>query len=149
MNQKYIALLTKRIEKLEEKDFDLEAWKSATVSTMEGFMKESDPRIKKINELKIDYSSWALRDATSKYNPEETCKKKGKEILQAIIDELEIESEMQGEAVSILEILEKHLDKKTIQSLDETEDTETVLSILKREKKESLAKALSEILSVQ
>lgn len=148
MNKKYITLLNKRIEKLDESEFDLEAWKSATISTMEGFLPETDPRIKKIDQLKIDYSSWALRDATSKYNPTETCKKKGKEILQAIIDELEIEAEMQEEATSVMSILERYFAKATLDSIEDSNTADDIFKILKKEKKESLAKALSGILTV-
>lgn len=148
MNKKYTALLGKRIEKLDEPDFDLEAWKSATISTMEGFLPQSDARIKKINDLKVDYSSWALRDATSKYNPTETCKKKGKEILQAVIDELEIEAEEEESATSVIGILSNHLPKASVKAIESSRDQQELVKILKKEKKDSLANALAEILSV-
>ncbi len=88
--EKYIAILQKQIEKLKDPDFDLEAWKSAAQSRLSSIFGENDSRIKQINELKIDYSSWALRDSHSGYKPIETCKKKGKEIIESLIDEIEI-----------------------------------------------------------
>ena len=90
MKENYIKLIAKRIEHLDGPEFDLEAWKGGTVSVIERIFGEGDPRIKKIADLKIDYSSWALRDATSTYNPTETCKKKGKEILSTLIEEIDL-----------------------------------------------------------
>ena len=90
MKDKFIKLLERQIERLELSDFDLEAWKAGTVSALTRVFNESDARIAQIENLKIDYSSWALRDSNSKYNPVETCKKKGKSILETAIDELSI-----------------------------------------------------------
>lgn len=89
MKKQVIKLLEKQIEKLEQPDFDLEAWKSATIAVLSRIFGESDGKVKQITDLKIDYSSWALRDSNAKYKPVETCKKKGHAILEAAIDEIE------------------------------------------------------------
>ncbi|MCR9249057.1 MAG: hypothetical protein NXI20_01480 [bacterium] len=89
-SEKYIAVLRKQIDKLDEEDFDLEAWKSSAQSRLASIFGENDARIKQINDLKIDYSSWALRDSNSRYKPVETCKKKGREIIESLIDEIDI-----------------------------------------------------------
>ncbi len=92
MNKKkqYITVLQKQIDLLEDPSFDLEAWKSAAQSRLSNIFGENDPRIRQIHDLKIDYSSWALRDSNSKYKPVETCKKKGRAIVESLIDEIEL-----------------------------------------------------------
>lgn len=90
MIDKYTKFLKNQISKLDLEDFDLEAWKSATVAALERIYDKTDPKIRQIEQLKIDYSSWALRDSNANYKPVETCKKKGREVLQTAIDELEI-----------------------------------------------------------
>ncbi|MEM6830162.1 MAG: hypothetical protein AAGA66_00675 [Bacteroidota bacterium] len=90
MNAQYIQLLTRQIEKLENEDFDLEAWKTGSVAVVQRIFGETDPRAKQIDQLKIDYSSWALRDSNAHYKPIETAKRKGKEVLLTAIEEIEL-----------------------------------------------------------
>ena len=90
MKAQYIKLLKKQIEKLENEDFDLEAWKTSSIAVLHRIFGEADPRANQIEQLKIDYSSWMLRDSNSKYKPIETAKRKGKEILNTAIEEIEI-----------------------------------------------------------
>ena len=90
MKDQYIALLKKQIEKLSNDDFDLEAWKTSAITVLHRIFGETDPRAKQVDQLKIDYSSWALRDSNAKYKPVETAKRKGKEILNTAIEEIEI-----------------------------------------------------------
>ena len=63
---------------------------------------ERDPRIKQVENLKIDYSSWALRDSNSHYKPVETAKLKGKEIMITAIEEIEIFGAPENQATEIL-----------------------------------------------
>ena len=90
MKSKQVKLLQNQINKLTSDSFDLEAWKSATEACLIRVFGNTDSRIQQIRELKIDYGSWALRDAQGDYNPLKTCKKKGEEILLSAIDEIEI-----------------------------------------------------------
>ncbi|MEM0938447.1 MAG: hypothetical protein AAF600_01085 [Bacteroidota bacterium] len=90
MKSQYIKLLKKQIEKLDQEDFDLEAWKTSTISVLHRIFGEIDSRAKQIDNLKIDYSSWALRDSNSHYKPIETAKRKGKEVLNTAVEEIEI-----------------------------------------------------------
>lgn len=90
MKSQYIKLLKKQIQKLEDEHFDLEAWKTSAITVIHRIFGESDLRSKQIENLKIDYSSWALRDSNSNYKPVETAKLKGKEVLNTAIDEIEI-----------------------------------------------------------
>ena len=73
-----------------EDDFDLELWKSTTILLLTRIFGEENAYSKEINNLKADYSSWSLRDATANYNPKEACKKAGQEILELAIAELSL-----------------------------------------------------------
>ncbi len=86
---KEIKLLETQLQKLDQKDFDLEAWKQYTVVLLARIFGPDDPKIKQVEKIEYDFSSWSLRDTTGKSAYMETCKKLGREILQASIDELE------------------------------------------------------------
>ena len=90
MKSQYIKLLKKQISKLEEENFDLEAWKTSAIAVLHRVFGDTDSRAKQIDQLKIDYSSWALRDSNSNYKPVETAKRKGKEVLNTAIEEIEL-----------------------------------------------------------
>ncbi|GAB4249034.1 MAG: hypothetical protein Tsb0034_28400 [Ekhidna sp.] len=102
MKSQYIKLLKKQIAKLEDEQFDLEAWKTSSITVLERIFGENDPRARQIENLKIDYSSWALRDSNSKYKPIETAKLKGKEVLNTAIDEIEIFGAPENDVEAVL-----------------------------------------------
>ncbi|MEO9482850.1 MAG: hypothetical protein ABJG47_05365 [Ekhidna sp.] len=102
MKAQYIKLLKKQITKLEDEHFDLEAWKTSAITVLQRIFGASDLRAKQIEQLKIDYSSWALRDSNSNYKPVETAKLKGKEILNTAIDEIEIFGAPENHAMDVL-----------------------------------------------
>ena len=85
---KEIKLLEDQIEKLDIKAFDLDAWKQYTIVLLARIFGENNQKIKQIEKIEYDYSSWALRDTSGSTSYLETCKKLGKEILLASIDEL-------------------------------------------------------------
>ena len=89
MDQRYLALLKNQLEKLEMEDFDLDAWKGSTTALLNRIYGENSPQANQVEKLKIDYSSWSLRDSSSTYNPEQSCKQQGKAILEMVIMELE------------------------------------------------------------
>lgn len=86
---KPIAVLKKQLAKLDNENFDLEAWKSSSLVFLSRLFGDKDTKVKQIQGLKIDYGSWTLRDASSSYNPVSSCKKQGREIIEAAINELE------------------------------------------------------------
>lgn len=102
MKKQYIELLNRQIGKLEDEAFDLEAWKSSTLAVLTKVFGSLDPKIKQIDQLKIDYSSWALRDSNANYRPIETAMKKGREILRTAIDEIEIFGAGEDNATDII-----------------------------------------------
>ncbi|MCF8229763.1 MAG: hypothetical protein K9G58_04690 [Bacteroidales bacterium] len=88
MAQKEIELLKKQIEKLDQKDFDLEAWKNYTNIILGRIFGENSQKIDQIRKIEYEHSSWSLRD-TSGTSAIQACKDMGKEILNASIAELE------------------------------------------------------------
>jgi hypothetical protein len=89
MALKEIKLLKNQIEKLEDKEFDLDAWKKYTIILLARIFGDNSQKIRQIESIDYDFSSWALRDTTGSSSYVDTCKKLGQEILQASIDELE------------------------------------------------------------
>lgn len=85
---KEIELLKNQIDKLYAKDFDLEAWKQYTIVLLARIFGPDNQKIKQIEKIEYDFSSWALRDTSGKNSYMDTCKSLGKEIMTASIDEL-------------------------------------------------------------
>lgn len=130
MKNPHIALLKKQVKKLDSPDFDLEAWKVSTQLLLNQIFGTFDPKTLAIRDLKIDYSSTMLRDSNADYKPLETCKKKGREVLELAIDELEM-------AI---------LPESELKKLIDTGDKEGLLNYLKKQKKEELIDLISAIL---
>ena len=89
MVEKYINSLNKQIERLNAKDFDLEAWKSSTIVLLERIFGRDSQKITQIENVKFDFGSWSLRDSSAGRTPLDSCKMRGKEILEIAIEELE------------------------------------------------------------
>ena len=83
---------------------------------MLGFL-ERTVQIKQIEKIEYDFSSWSLRDTTGKSEYLDTCKKLGREVVQASIDELktfglpetDIDKEQYFPSKIIIEALEEDL----------------------------------------
>lgn len=87
--KKEIDLLRQQINKLNAADFELEAWKTYTIILLERIFGSGSQKIKQIQNINYDYSSWSLRDTSGRGSNIDTCKKMGWEILTASIQELE------------------------------------------------------------
>ena len=131
MNHPHTPLLKKQIKKLDSPDFDLEAWKISTQLLLGNVFGAFDQKTIAIRDLKIDYSSTMLRDSNADYKPVETCKKKGHEILELAVDELELTNVPESEL------------KKLVSS----GSNESLLAYLKKQKKEHLVDLVMEMLS--
>ena len=84
-----VKVLKDQIEKLDAKDFDLNAWKNFTLLLLERIFGQKTKKIEAIQKIKYDQGSWVLRDETGYTNSMEACKKLGREILEEAIVELE------------------------------------------------------------
>ncbi len=89
MYKNEIKLLKGRIERLDAESFDLEAWKSATVVNLDRIFGPGNRKSAQIEKIRYEQSSWALRDAKGSNNLIDSCKKQGKEVLLAAIEELQ------------------------------------------------------------
>lgn len=89
MVEKQLELLKKQIEKLDDKEFDLEGWKSSTKVILSRVFGENNQGIKAIDNIKFDSGGWAIGDASHFWDNMDSCKKQGKDILEACITELE------------------------------------------------------------
>ena len=89
MKDQYITLLRKQIEKLESKEFDLDSCKDSTILVLDRIFGKDSEKIKRITEIHYDMSSWSLRDTLGTSAHFDTCKKKGREILEVCILEIE------------------------------------------------------------
>jgi len=86
MVDKEVSILREQIQKLETKDFDLEAWKIFTINILERIFGADSHKISQLKELKYDFSSWSLRDTSGTTG---SIKKKARVILESSINELE------------------------------------------------------------
>ena len=144
MKTEYIELLKKRIDGLANKDFDLEVWKSGTTILLSRIFGKRNSYSKEIEDLKVDYSSWSLRDATSDYNPKETCKRIGGEILELALAELQLSTNKEKSIQSITEMLEDKSGK--LKEAIENKDEKVILSLLNKEDKNHLTRLLVKLL---
>ena len=87
--EKHISMLQGQIDKLDQKPFDLESWKKYTIVLLSSIFGDDSQKIKQVEKIEYEYTSWSLRDTTGHSSYLESCKKLGREILQVAIMELE------------------------------------------------------------
>lgn len=156
MAEKEIALLNEQIVRLDEKNFDLDAWKNHTVIILERIFGEDNSKIKMIKSLHYDYSSWNLRDtaATGKTKDKDPVRLQADEILKAAIAELNnfgLPQEI-NEKQKLWEFLQDELTGKQIkeiQTLIKSENPENINKIAKilgNIEKENLVKTVAKLL---
>ena len=88
-SSKEIVLLNDLLNRLEEPDFKLDAWKSHALILLERIFGNQSQKFRQVEKINYDYSSWSLRDTSGSSGNLESCKKLAKEIIQASIEELE------------------------------------------------------------
>ncbi len=145
MKTEYIDLLNKRIDRLAEKDFDLDVWKSGTTILLRLIFGKGNSYSKEIEDLKVDYSSWSLRDATSDYNPKETCKRCGHEILELAIVELKLSKNKEKSIQSFSGLLQDKSGK--LEEAIANKDEQAILNLLNKENKDHLTRLLAKLLA--
>ena len=122
MAEKEITLLKEQIERLDEIKFDLEAWKNRTVIFLERIFGKESPKLKMIQNLHYDYSSWSLRDtfAGGSAKDKDPVRIQAKEILEATIAELgSLGLPQEKKAKSkVRELLEDDLTGKQMKEID-------------------------------
>jgi len=157
MAEKEIALLKEQIERLGEEKFDLEAWKNRTVIFLERVFGKDSPRLKMIQNLHYDYSSWSLRDtfAGGSAKDKDPVRIQAKEILEATIAELEslgLPQEKKDKA-KVRELLEDELTGKQMKEIDallmadDADKTEKIAAFLEPVGSETLAAVIAKLLT--
>lgn len=161
MKEQYIKLIKNQIEKLNSKDFDLDSWKDSTMLVLDRIFGSDSEKIKKIKDIHYDLSSWSLRDTLGTSAHFDTCKKKGKEILEVCVMEIETlgipeprKSSNEEKPDNILSALEdeltmsqyKELKKHMTESNEETRET-NIFGFLNKLGSDSAMKILSKILT--
>lgn len=154
MVEKEIALITKQLESLGTKNFDLEAWKSHTIIYLERIFGKESSKIKMIKDLKYDYSSWNLRDAAGTGKDTDPVIMKAREILEATRLELEHLGipKQEDENLRIWSLLEEEMTGKQIREIREVlqsadkEKMEKIANMLYNLEKENLAVLLAKLL---
>lgn len=136
MAEKEIALLKEQISRLDEKKFDLEAWKNHTIIFLERIFGKDSSKIKMLKELHYDYSSWSLRDtaASGKTKDKDPVRQQAEEILSAAIAELESLGLPKGkpDKDKVWELLQDELTGKQVKEIEEllaSEDAEKIVKI--------------------
>jgi len=156
MAEKEIALLKEQLVRLDEKKFDLDAWKNHTLIFLERIFGKDNSKLTLIKKLNYDYSSWTLRDtaATGKSKDKDPVKMQAREILQATITELEMlglpNNKLEDEKIWELlfdELTGKQV--KEIQAILNSEDSnknENIGKILENLGKERLSSIIAKLL---
>ncbi len=86
----YLDLLQLQLQKIDDRDFDLTAWKKSTILLTTSCFGTNSPQVAALDKIDYAYSSWALRDESGTSDPVKTdCKT----TLNTIIDELKIKLE--------------------------------------------------------
>ena len=106
MIEKQIELLKNQILKLEDKDFDLDGWKSSAIVILGRIYGDSYQGIKSIEKIKYESGGIGFGDVSSFWDNMKSCKKQGKDILETCIVELETfgEPEKKGNSKSNINI---------------------------------------------
>jgi len=150
-------MLKEQIERLDEKKFDLEAWKNRTIIFLERIFGKESPKLRMIKELHYDYSSWSLRDtfAAGSERDKDPVRIQAKEILEAIISELESLGmpDQKQEKLKIRELLADELTGKQVREIDtlinsdDPSKNEKIAEIIKNLDKESIAAIIAKLLT--
>ena len=157
MAEKEIALLNEQIERLNDRKFDLEAWKNHTIIFLERIFGKDNSKIKMIKDLGYDYSSWSLRDtaAAGKTKDKDPIRLQAEEILMAAISELELLGipTKEKENERIWELLQDELTGKQVREIENIlkseakEKPEKISDILENLDKENLASIIAKLLT--
>ena len=156
MAEKQIAILREQLAKLDEKKFDLDAWKTHTLIFLERIFGKDNSKIKLIQDLHYDYSSWSLRDtaAAGKTKDKDPVKMRASEILEATIAELETLGlpDEEKEQQKVWELLQDELTGKQVKEIDalvksdDKEKAKKISEVLENLEKENLSLLIAKLL---
>lgn len=91
MNNPEVEILNQLLKAIDQKNFDLSVWKIKTNLLIKKLFGEADDKLKLIDALHYDYSSWSLRDQSGSKQAD-AVKEQAKGIIEAAIMELSVSS---------------------------------------------------------
>lgn len=152
--QKEIALLRRQLDLLDKSKFDLEDWKNQTLIFLERIFGKENSKLRLVRDLRYDYSSWNLRDASGIGVSKDPVKSQAMAILEAAIAELEALGlpTSKSETSRVRELLGDELTGKQMKRIDNILQTEidsrieNISNVLEEIPAESLAKILAQLL---
>ena len=159
MTDTYKKILNEQLKKLDDSDFDFEAWKTSTIIVLTRIFGPADVKIKQLDNIRVEYgSSWSMRAVSGSFDPIWSSKKQGKEIVSMALKELELYGEDAinpcGRLIenALSEVL-RMKDYKQLESLltekDAIAQKENVNKFLKKLSKDELTMVLTEIVCQQ
>lgn len=83
--------LSQLLKAIDQKNFDLDVWKIKASLVLKKIFGESDEKLKLLQALHYDYSSWTLRDQSGSKKAD-TVKEEARGLVEAAILEIELES---------------------------------------------------------
>ncbi len=134
---KEVSLLRELLAMLDDEKFDLDAWKMHALIILARIFGNDTQKIKQIEEIKYDFSSWSLRDNSGTISNIDACKTVANEIIIASIRELEALGKPDAERINL---------KKSNDSFIETSE---IIKQFEDELKVSQLKELKLIISSQ
>lgn len=91
MNNPEVEILNQLLKAIDQKNFDLSVWKIKTNLLIKKLFGEADDKLKLIDALHYDYSSWSLRDQSGSKQAD-AVKEQARGIIEAAIMELSVSS---------------------------------------------------------
>lgn len=85
-----IKLLQEQLENIDSKNFNLDSWKKYNHLLLSRIFGADDEKVKQIDLLEYEHSSWSLRDASGNDSYLGRTKKLAKEIIKASMDEITV-----------------------------------------------------------
>lgn len=89
MSKKEIELLKGQLDKIEEPKFDLDSWKSSTNIILSRIFGDNYQGIKSIDKIKLTGGGISIGGSGTYWDNMESCKRQGRDIIIACINELE------------------------------------------------------------
>lgn len=137
-----VALLTERLNKLDDSHFDWAAWKRGTLLVLEKIFGKESIYVNELMRTDYEYSSWSLRDTSGSGDP---VKASCKELLQICITDVNNRPDDDAAAAAIAKevtevTLRQFLDKESVDNLSaianaespEMEKEEQIMALLKK-----------------
>ena len=90
MNTAATNALSELLKAIDQRNFDLDVWKIKALLVIKKVFGESDEKLKMIEALHYDYSSWSLRDQSGS-KKSDTIKEEARGIIEAAILEISLE----------------------------------------------------------